>query len=249
MVSVCYSSAVSRISAPLLALLLPIALAVGAVPCMAGEPAPPARYRPAPADPEKPGKATLLGATWTQESEEYAIRVQQITDEQRVAFIEHVTGVAVDPFGGRPDAPQRFFTFVLEVENRGEAMLGFHPRNCWMQPNRSADLETPMSLSDLAFEYRVLDMELPPSYEKAAPALYQHSVVIEPGASRAGLLVYKALNPKNKHFNVDVQLAMPDGDIVKFSAHYVRIEEEKKKKKNKNDEPDDGGEAAEAEGS
>jgi hypothetical protein len=144
-----------------------------------------------------------------------------------MAYIKHVTGLEVDPFLGPPDAAPRYISFILEVENRGEDSLGFHPRNCWLSSNKSADTQTPMALSDLSFDFRTLSVPFPGSFEKIGPALLEQSVTVAPGESVAGLLVYRAIDERAKRFSVDVQLALPSGDVVRFSAPYRKIKEKK----------------------
>ena len=56
--------------------------------------------------------------------------------------------------------------------------------------------------------------------------LLAHTLSVAPGDSRHGLLVYRAIDPNTKRFKVDVQLVLPSGDVVRFSAPYRRIKDE-----------------------
>jgi hypothetical protein len=209
-----------------LAPLLLVACALGVSMLLGGdsEEKPPPEFEPG-----LPGEdgTLLVGSTWTKEADEYAIRLQKLTDLQRLAYIKHVTGLEVDPFLGPPDKAPRYISFILEIENRGEDGLGFHPRNCWLSSNKAADTQTPMALSDLSFDFRSLSVPFPQIYEQVGPALLEQSVTVAPGQSVAGLLVYRAIHERAKRFNVDVQLVLPSGDVVRFSAPYQKIKEEK----------------------
>jgi hypothetical protein len=172
-------------------------------------------------DRDAEGAPELRGATWLQYGKEFVIRLQQISDAERQAYIEKATGIPTDPFAGRPGVRPRFVAFVLEIENLGEGSLHMNPAHCWLSTNRSK-IETPMGLTDLSFAYRVAGQDLPPAYEKVGPLLLDRPVVVPPKESVHGLLVYHNVEPKTRSYKVDVQLTMPDGDVVRFSAPYRR---------------------------
>jgi len=197
-------------------LILAAALAA-AGPAQAG-PAAGVSFRP---DPEAKNAPRLQGSTWSQEAEGYAIRLQMIDEDERLAFIRSSTGLATDPFAGRPDQPPRFLSFLLQVENRTDGELALNPLDCWLMTNRKK-IETPLGLTDLSFEYRVAGADLPPAYETVGRVLLALPAVVGPRSSLHGLLVYHAVEPKTKSFGVDVQLILPDGNVVRFTAPYRR---------------------------
>lgn len=184
----------------------------------AGEVAGP-RFEP---DSSAEGAPELNGSTWLLEGEDYAIRLQKIDEAERLAFIQRSTGLATDPFAGRPDRPPRFLSFLLEVENRTAGELALNPLDCWVMTNRKR-IETPLGLTDLSFEYQVAGADLPPAYEHVGRVLLTYPVTVEAGGSLHGLLIYRAVEPKTKRFHVDVQLVLPNGDVVRLAAPYRRV--------------------------
>jgi hypothetical protein len=203
----------------LFGLLLWAALAVGG-PVHAGETAA-VRYDPDPAAKEAP---ELRGATWVEQGEGYAIRLQKIDESERQAFILGSTGLPTDPFAGRPGQPPRFLSFLLEIENQTAGELALNPLDCWLKTNRGK-IETPLGMTDLSFLYHVAGAELPPAYENVSRVLLAHPVTVASGGSIHGLLVYRTVEPRTKTFRVDVQLVLPDGNVVRFAAPYRRIKE------------------------
>lgn len=164
----------------------------------------------------------LRGSTWHREGETYALRLQRIDDAQRQAYIRARTGLATDPFANRPEARPRFLSFLLEIENRGDGAIHMNPGHCWLMTNRKK-IETPMGLTDLSFAYKVAGASLPPAYEKVGPLLLDHPVVVPAGESAHGLLIYRNFDSKTRSYHVDVQLTLPDGDLVRFAAPYRRV--------------------------
>jgi hypothetical protein len=173
-------------------------------------------------DPDAKEAPPLSGATWSSETAAYAIRLQKIDAGDRQAFFERLTGMEIDPFASPPDREERFVSFLLEVENRGEDTLEMNPVHCWLKTSRGT-VQTPIGLTDLAFSYRVAGSELPPGYERIKPALLESTRSIAPGEIVHGLLIYRSVEPKTKYYRVDVQLSMPNGDAVRFSAPYRRV--------------------------
>jgi len=166
----------------------------------------------------------LQGSTWFQEGEGFAIRLQKIDEAERQAFILRSTGLATDPFAGRPGRPPRFLSFLLEIENRTAGELALNPLDCWLMTNRKK-IETPLGLTDLSFHYHIVGADLPPAYEKVGRVLLAHPLTVASGGSVHGLLVYRAIDAKTKTFRVDVQLVLPDGDVIRFAAPYRRIKD------------------------
>ena len=148
-----------------------------------------------------------------------------------MAFIKHRTGLNTDPFASRPGEPTRFLTFVLAIQNRGSSSLSFNPKSCWLTTNLKKDLQTPLGLYDLSFSYRLTDREMPEAYRKVGPALFEDSLLLAGGESASGLLIYEALHPKTRSLQIDVRLALPDGEVVHFSAPYRRPKQDKKSKR------------------
>jgi len=208
----------SRANAGLPGLILVAALAGGP-----GYSAP-AEVLPYLPDPGAKDAPELQGSTWAETGEGYAIRLQMIDDEQRQAYLVRSTGLATDPFAGRPGQAPRFLSFLLEIENRTEGELAFNPQDCWLMTNRKK-IETPLGLTDLSFDYHVAGADLPPAYENVGRVLLVHPATIRPGGSLHGLLVYRAVEPATKTFGVDVQFVLPDGNVVRLKAPYRRAKQ------------------------
>jgi hypothetical protein len=189
-------------------------------------PAEDARARTYAPDPEAKEAPTLHGATWISETDSYAIRLQQIDAEERQAYFERVTGMRIDPFATPPDRSEHFVSFLVEIENRGQDVLEMNPIHCWLKTNRGS-VQTPLGLTDLAFSYRVAGVDLPPGYERVKPALLESTRSIASGETVHGLLIYRAVEPKTRSYRVDVQLAMPNGDTVRFAAPYRRTKKKR----------------------
>ena len=190
-------------------------------------------------DPDAPGADRLVGSTWVAEGEGYALRLQRLNAAQRLAYIEHVTGVTTDPFASRPDQPQAFVSFVLEIENNGDQLLQFNPRKCWLITSKK-DIQSPLAMTDLAFQYRTIGKELPPVYELVGAALFEHTVELYPGKSRAGLLVFREVPSNTRRYSVDAQIVLGNGSVGKVSGFYDREKKQKKREKTSQDTTEPG---------
>jgi hypothetical protein len=183
-------------------------------------------------DPTQKGISELRGATWVSEGPGYSMRLQLINDEQRLAYIEHSTGLTIDPFAPRRGDPPRYITFVLEIENSAEIDLLFNPRQSWLMTNRKVtsrkDIQTPLMMSDLSFQYRQAGRELPPAYERVSRALFENTVSVAPGRSTSGLLIYRAIDLKNNAYRVDTRIVTGTGEVVKLLATYKKVKPKKK---------------------
>jgi hypothetical protein len=178
--------------------------------------------RPFAPDPEAEHAPVLEGSTWVSESASYVIRLQRLTEGERLAYFEKVTGLRIDPFATPPGKDVRFISFLLQIENRGEHALLMNPIHCWLKTNKG-EVQAPMGLNDIGFLYRVAGGNLPPAYLGARPALMESTKTIQGGESIHGLLIYREVEQSNKSYHVDVQLSLPNGDTALFSAPYRRL--------------------------
>jgi hypothetical protein len=185
-------------------------------------------------DVEKAEGLELQGKTWTHEDEFFSIYLRELDREERLKYILGATGLRIDPYRAPPGKIPRFMSFLILIENRSEAAVGFNALDCWLKTNREK-IATPLGLTDLAFEYHVAGIELPPAYEHISPVMLEGARTIIPGDKLSGLLVYRQVEPKTKRFHVDVDLIPPSGEVIRFRAPYRReITEDKKKKRDKN---------------
>jgi hypothetical protein len=177
--------------------------------------------------PDEPGADTLVGSTWVSEDEGYALRLQRIDAAQRLAYIEHMTGLTTDPFASKPGQPPRYLSFVLEIQNRGDQPLQFDPRKCWLITGKK-EIQSPLEMTDLSFQYRTIGQELPPAYARAGSALFGHIVDLRAGESQAGLLVFRAVPAKTRRYSVDAQIVLANGSVAKITGFYAREKKDKK---------------------
>jgi len=194
-----------------------------------GEPAArPAVYVP---DFASEDAAPLDETTWLSQGGMHSIRLTRLGQTARQTYFRKMTGLAIDPFATPPEAGQDYMTFLLQIENRGDGAILFNPLQCWLMTNKK-EIQTPVGLSDLSFLLKVVGYDLPPAYEKVGPALLDESHTIEPGETMHGLLIYKPFKKKTKRFNVDVQITLPTGDLVRLSAPYRRLSESELQERN-----------------
>ena len=172
-------------------------------------------------DADRPGPIVLRGRTWTLETDEVTIHLRQVDDGERLNFIGHVTGLAVDPFASPYDEPPRFLSYLVHIENRGKEALEFNPVNSWLTTNRKQILY-PVGMTDLLSMYHEGGMELPETYDRVGPAVLERARTIDPGATLAGLLVYRVVDARTRSLSVDIELTRPNGKAVLFAAHYRR---------------------------
>ena len=182
--------------------------------------------------PDAKNAPSLSGETWEKKGDLYVIRLQKLTDDERLAYIQRMTGLATDPFAAKPGHEPRFYGFLLEVENHGEGSIDLNPFNCWLMPS-NAKVRNPIGLTDLSFTYHMAGADLPPAYEKVGEIIIDEPKVIHAGRTFHGLLVYRALEKTPRSFHVDVQLTLPDGNVARFRAPYRRL----KIKQPKSEEP------------
>jgi len=182
------------------------------------------RFEP---DTEAPEAGSLQGSTWVGGGPTWKIWIKQVDNAERLNFIERTTGFAIDPFAGRPDEPPAYHTFLVVLENQGSGELSFNPQSCWLKTNRTKVL-LPQGLAELSFSYRVTGRQLPAAYENVQQALFERAIMVAPGTSASGLLVYDRVEKKTKRWNLGLRLTLPDGERVAFNAPYRRTDLKKK---------------------
>jgi hypothetical protein len=206
------------------ALALPSLIAVTFLGLVAASDAvPPPVWEP---DLSVPGAPPLQGTTWVGEAPGWAMWLKKLDDAERLSFIAGQTGVTIDPFASRPDEPPAYLSFLVVVENRSQDGIVFNPMNSWLTTNRE-EVQTPIGLADLSFDYKTTGRELPPAYGRIGPALLETAKTIPPGEKLSGLLIYPAIRPKSKTYEVAVQVTLPSGDQSGFSAPYRRVKTKK----------------------
>jgi len=199
--------------------LLVAAIACGAATLsVAGGPSLPS-FEP---DPEAAENLTLGGTTWTREEPTHVVHLRQVDQAERLSYIEGAIGLKIDPFAAPPGEDPRFLSFLLVIENRGDSLFSFNALDCWLKTNRQ-QIETPLGLTDLSFDYQIMGRELPAAYTRIAPLMLEGTRVLAAGESLSGLLIYHAVDVKTKRFHVEVELSMPSGEKVNLRAPYRRV--------------------------
>jgi len=191
-----------------------------AIAASAAEPVPVAQFEP---DPAADGAGTLQGSTWVGGGATWKVWIKQLDNAERLNFIERTTGLAIDPFAGRPDEPPAYHTFLVVLENQGSGGLSFNPLSCWLKTNRNKVL-LPRGLADLSFNYRVTGREFPAAYENVQDALFERVISLPPGDTASGLLVYERVQKKTKRWTLGLRLTLPDGERGTFNAPYRRTD-------------------------
>lgn len=175
---------------------------------------------------QKAGELELLGATWKLTGPTYTINLRSVDDDERLNYIQRMTGLPIDPFAAPPGSDPRFISFLLLIENDGEADVGFNAMASWLKTDHS-QLETPLGLTDLSFAYHTVGQAFPRAFQRVGPVLLDGAYSIRPGEEFSGLLVYRVVETKTKRFHVDVDLVLAEGEIVTFSAPYRRDKKDK----------------------
>jgi hypothetical protein len=174
-------------------------------------------------DAENAGSMTLAGRTWSASAAGVDVRLQRLTDDERTAYIEHVTGERIDPFRSPGGEAAGFETFLLRVRNLGDDGVSFNPSECWLSAGQR-DVLLPLGLDDLGALYRQFEGDLPEAYDRVRSALLDTRATLAHGDAVSGLLVYRGLEPRTKRFHVDVKVVLPSGDVVQTSAPFRRAD-------------------------
>jgi hypothetical protein len=172
-------------------------------------------------DPTAEEAMPLHGETWQEIGPGFTVRLQLVDDGQRQAYLQRATGSATDPFASPPDKPSGYHTFLLQIENQGSGEIIFQAQNCWLTSDRNDHLY-PVGMEGLRATYGMLGHELTPAYERTGSALLENSFTVLPGRQAAGLLVYRSVKPKAKRFQVELQLTVSTGDVIRLNAPYRR---------------------------
>lgn len=190
---------------------------VAATLALAKAPAGPVVYDP---DPAQPGAGKLDGETWGKIGPTAAIRLTRIDDATRSGFIHRRCGLETDPFQASPTG-NGFISFHVLVENLSEVRMVFQPQACRLVTSWK-DSQGPIDLPAIWTAYEINDQPLPKGIERIRSAILDGEVVLGPGEKKDGLLVYKAVDPKIKSWQVDVAATLTDGKAFAFSAFYKR---------------------------
>jgi hypothetical protein len=193
------------------------ALAVATL-ALAGAPPGPVVYDP---DPVPKGAGHLAGETWGKIGPTAAIRLTRIDDATRTNYILRRTGLEHDPFKASPEHAVGFFSFHILIENLTETRMVFQPQSCRLTTSWK-DSSGPIDLPTIWTAYEINNRPLPPNLERIRTALIDGEVVLGPGEKRDGLLIYKAIDPQTKKYQIDVTATLTDGQAFTFSAFYKK---------------------------
>lgn len=173
-------------------------------------------------DPTRPGAGSLQGETWSKTSESASIWLTRIDEATRTGFIRRRAGLQLDPFMAAPErSGGGFLAFHLLVENHTETRLIFQPQSCRLQTSWK-DIQAPIDLPTIWTAFAMADREPPAGIERIRAAILDGEVVLEPGQKRDGLLVYHAIDPHAKTFQIDVGATLTKGERFGFEAFYKK---------------------------
>lgn len=173
-------------------------------------------------DPDAEDAATLSGSTWVELGPGFTLRVQQIDGAERLAYIENVTGLSIDPFASPVDQAPRFESFLMQIENVGAGILVFRSQQCLLK-GRTTEILIPFSMETMRATYGMVGQKMQPAYQRAGAAMLPTSRDLTVGEAIAGLLVYPKVNPKTKRFHLEIQITTSAGDVVTVNAPYRRL--------------------------
>lgn len=179
-------------------------------------------YLPFVPDPSADNAATLAGSTWVEVGPGLTLRLQLIDEAARLAYIEKVTGLAIDPFAAPGDKAPRFESFLMQIENVGAGIVVFRAQQCLLKGG-SAEILTPFALETMRATYGMLGQQMQPAYQRAGQAMLPTSRELTAGETLAGLLVYPKVNAKTKRFRLEIQVTTSAGDVVTMNAPYRRL--------------------------
>ena len=179
-------------------------------------------YLPFVPHPDAKNAATLAGSTWVELGPGFTLRVQQIDGAARLAYIERVTGLAIDPFSAPGDEAPRFESFLLQIENVGAGRLVFRAQQCLLK-GRTTEILTPFAMETMQATYGMLGQKMQPAYQRAGPAMLPTTRELGAGETIAGLLIYPKVNHRTKRFHLEIQITTSAGDVVTVHAPYRRL--------------------------
>jgi hypothetical protein len=200
------------------ATLLAAAVLAVATLSLAGAPEGPVVYDP---DPTPKGAGHLSGETWGKIGPTAAIRLTRIDDATRTNYILRRTGLEHDPFVTSPDHATGFFSFHILVENLSETRMVFQPQKCRLITSWK-DSSGPIDLPTIWTAFEISGRSLPDKLERIRAALIDGELVLGPGEKRDALLIYKAIDPQTKKYQIDVTATLTDGQPFEFSAFYKK---------------------------
>lgn len=152
-----------------------------------------------------------------------------LSDEERQAYLERLTGFDIDPFASPVDKPSGYYTFHLQITNLGGSTIPFRPQAAWIVTPRST-VEHPVGMEALHGRFRMVGQDLPAAYERVRRAFLEAESSLDPGVTVSGLLVYRQVGSSIRKFWLEIPLTLPSGDWVRLRLPYRREKKQKKKK-------------------
>ncbi len=176
------------------------------------------------------GAPPLDGQVWKVEAEGFTARLAMLDDASRQRYLRERAGSSIDPFAAAArEGPPAFLTFLLDLENRGGGNLYFQPLMCPIMTPKG-DIRNPLDLPSIQTVYEMLDQKMPPAYAAVGKALFADQVVLPPGGSASGLLVYRTADLKTRTLRLEVRATTSSGETLQFQVPYrfAKAKEERK---------------------
>jgi len=191
---------------------------VAAAVALAKTPAGPVVYDP---DPAQKGAGKLEGETWGKVGATAAIRLTRIDDATRSTYIHRRAGLETDPFMTAPDHASGFFSYHVLIENLSETRMVFQPQACRLITSWK-DSSGPIDYPTILTAYEINDHRPPKNIDRIRSAIIDGEVILGPGEKRDGLMIYKAIDPQTKRYQIDITATLTDGKAFAFSAFYKK---------------------------
>ncbi len=148
-------------------------------------------------------------------------RLAPVEGRARLEFLRARAGMDVDPFEPSPGRPRGFLTWVLVLENTGDAPVLFQPARATLETD-SKDFRSPLDTAAVQSAYEMLDRPMPEAYAALPKVLFEGERTIPPKQSAAGLLAYQVPDPGTHGFAIALAVTNVRGDAIAVTAPFRR---------------------------
>lgn len=175
-----------------------------------------------------PGAAVRLdGPVLVAAARSSEMRLRLLDDAERLRFLEDKAGASVDPFAGVEGNPERFLTFLVQIENREPGGLVFQAENCRIALKDNDELRA-LDLTAIESAFGLVGHEMPEAFRPALGTLFNRQVVLQRGERAFGLLAFRSPGAKTKSITLHVEWTLPSGEPASFAVPFAREGERSK---------------------
>jgi hypothetical protein len=170
----------------------------------------------------EPGSAVRLdGPVLVAGGKNSEMRLRLLGDAERLRFLEDKAGASVDPFAGAEGRPERFLTFLVQIENRETGALVFQAESCRIVLKDNDELRA-LDVTAIESAFGLVGHEMPDVFRPALGALFNRQVVLQRGERAFGLLAFRSPGAKTKSFTLHVEWTLPSGEPASFAMPFAR---------------------------